>query len=459
MSSSKFSYGIVRRENGLYMFKEYEYEENERGFLYAQEIDIQSRLKHKYINNICDVIKTEKNISTIISLGATTLKDYIKTYTKTTKNKIPIIYKLTQVFNFLHKNDVLNLNCDPEKILIKSFESGDPLLTDFSESFYSGMHLDYEFDFTKNKNNRVNYNAPEIIKFLIKGNKNLNKFYTPEADVWKFAILILEILLPNFFKQISISDFRENIVSNPNYFNTIFPDKISYISDNYKENICDLLCNTLSENPDNRLTFKQILLHPLFQEFQNLDCELETDDAYNQLLTKSPKDYSPDHRDIIKLIINLAQRSYQQHDVKTIFIACHIFDKTAKFYKDKSEDERISLGCASLWLASKFSCQHTISISNFVENVETIVEGVTFKNILNTELDIIQINKGIIYQSPLYDLCNNFSDINLSFYNIILSKDSSLYSNVDLEKWSDYAKSLYNYDETSKFVAIKDFIS
>lgn len=344
------------------------------------ELDILSRLYHP---NIIHHTKISDSISsTILSvelpLVDRTLTDLLKNKYLSTQVKLPIMYKLSHALKFLHKNNIVHKNLTIENVLLRGFNNYEPYLTGF-----------------ENSNESTNQDDKYI-------------------DIWAFGILCLNIITNN------------NITNDKIIFS--LPTLLNGVSQKYYDNLLDLLFNIFKLEPCDRLTAKQIHNHPLFDEFR----ENVIDNYIIKELTIC--EYADDHRDILKLLIHWTKNIYKCYDISLLFLAIDLFSRTDNYYKDNDSNQRMYVAATCLYISSKFF-ETTISLCDFVSNISNDIPSINNNDVINYELKIVKLLNGVLNVSLYYKSCDNIDQLMLTFDNIIMSRDSTLYCKTDIIKW------------------------
>ena len=208
----------------------------------------------------------------------------------------------------------------------------------------------------------------------------------------------------------------------------IFDTLLINISPQYRDQCKNLLSSMLQIDPSKRITAQQLVQHPIFDEFR------EPTDGH-LIEPYIPYDYASDQRAILKILIKWAQDLYSTSRAELLFLAIDIFNRVSSFYKDRTPLDRMTLAATCLWVASKLTTSLIIPLDVYVPGINKIVSSVTNNGILDTEIEIIHLQNGIIHVSKLYRECTTVNELIHSFQHVILDQDSTLYARVDIPNW------------------------
>ena len=129
----------------------------------------------------------------------------------------------------------------------------------------------------------------------------------------------------------------------------------------------------------------------------------------------------------------------------------------SSFYKNFDDIKRIHIVATCIWMAAKITEFEYLKLSIYVSKLSSIVNNMEEKIILESETEIVSHLSGILYIAKLYKKCNSVHHLRLTFDNIIMSKDSTLYGRVDIDKWVDVMNE-QNKLPGSKNLSIKKFL-
>lgn len=414
------------------------------------EIDILSRVDHPHIIHAAKIITAHNceidGLAVILPLADRTLFDLMTDINITTDIKLPIFYKLATALEFLHRNHILHLDIKSSNVVIQDIHNNYPYLIDFGLS----MIVD---DVVKGKQNNsvrvtLDHRAPEILAG--------SRIYNAAVDIWAFGIMMLYTICGHGIYNVDFKTTKDidlyhiilRLFNDDNYLDLLLHN----VREKYRFLCKDLLSKILQIDPIKRLTALDICNHQLFNEFRYpIDGIL--------IEPKISYDYAIDHRDIIKLIIYWAKEIYPNSRVEHLFLSVDLFNRVSNFYKDRNPLDRLSLGATSLWLAAKLTNSILFPLDIFIPFINNKVPQITSEHILNNELEIIHLLSGILDISKIYRECTTVDELILSFDNILISKDSTLYARVDVPEWIATMKDLIKEPQyNDKNVTITNFI-
>jgi serine/threonine protein kinase len=395
------------------------------------EIDILSRVDHPYIIHAAKIITSHNcnidGLAVILPLADRTLFDIIRDPLMTTENKLPILYKLAKALEFLHSFGILHLDIKSTNVVLQGIQENHPYFIDFGLSMVVDNVATGKYD--RNLRVTIDHRAPEILSG--------GRIYNGAVDVWAFGIMMLYILSGRGIFNVEFATITENefyniiikTFSTPDIFNVL----LTGIRPKYQALCIDFFTKVLQIDPLKRLTAQEICEHPIFNEFR--------EPVVGTLITPHiPYDYSPDHRDILKLLIHWATSLYETSRAELLFLAIDLFNRLASFYKDRDPIDRMTLAASSLWVASKLTNSKLIPLDIYVPQLTKMVPDISAENILNTEIEMLYLSSGILNVSSLYRACSTGDELKLCFGNIILDKDSTLYARVDIPGWTQIMK-------------------
>ncbi len=425
------SYGFVYEvgdSNGhLYAFKYILPDQYylEIGLDSLNEIDILTRVNHPHIIHAAQIL-TRNNCAIdgtgiVLPLADKTLYDVTLNPLITTHMKLPIIYELSTALEFMHRSHILHLDIKNTNVVL---QDNTPYFIDFGLS----MIVDNTQIGKSDPLLRVtiDHRPPEILSG--------SRIYNAAVDIWSFGIMLLQLLtgrgifnLNINFDAITDAQFYQivlNTFSNP----YLIPNALSGIDPRYKYQCIDLLTNILQIDPTRRLTAQQICDHPLFNSVRQ---------PIDGFLTVPPilSDYNSDHRDIIKLILHWARNLYGNERAELLFLTVDLFNRVASYYKNHTAIDRMTLAATCLWMASKLTNSRQILLSKYITDITQMVPGITVDMILGHEISVIYYSSGILNVSQLYQFCENGDELKLSYNEIIINRDSTLYARVDIPNW------------------------
>lgn len=413
------------------------------------EIDILSRVHHPHIIHAARVITTHnckiEGLAIVLPLADRTLYDTITDVTMTTARKLPILYRLATALQFLHRSHILHLDIKSSNVVL---QEDMPYFIDF------GLSMVVDNATVGKYNDRVrvtiDHRAPEILAG--------GRVYNAAVDVWAFGIMMLYVLsgksiFPTVdWNTITTRAFHDVVIATFNNPVNI-RNLLINVSPKYQDLCIDLLTHILQIDPIQRITASDIVNHPVFNEFKvPIDGHLE--------IPRIAYDYAADHRDILKLIIHWALALYANSRAELLFLAVDLFARTSSFYKERTPRQRISLAATCLWVAAKLTDAPLFPLNVYVPEIQKLVPELTAQMILQDEIELIHLLSGVLNVSNLYFSSTTGDELKLSYSNIIIARDSTLYARTDIPVWIATMKQLIPTPAyPNKNITIKDLIA
>lgn len=216
---------------------------------------------------------------------------------------------------------------------------------------------------------------------------------------------------------------------------TTIPKLLAGVSDKYHDLSIDLIEKALHLDPKQRLTAQQIVNHPLFDSVRiPIDGALDTPPI--------DYDYAPDYKDNLQLMLKVIVTLYPDESSQLLFLSVDLLARTNSYFKEATPEKRKVLIATCLWMADKLVSVQIVSLSEYILELEKFIPQLTIKDILDMELEIVDLLEGVINVSKLYMACDNFAEIKLSFTNVILADDPTLYARVDIPSWKAIMKEI-----------------
>ena len=423
-----FVYEIGDIHGDLFAFKYILPNENYKneGFEDLTEIDILTRTHHPNIIHAIRIVTPYSceidGVAIILPLAGRTLYDIMLDPRITTDDKLPSLYKLAKALEFLHRSHILHLDIKNTNVVLQ----GDvPYLIDFGLSMVVDDVVVGKYDPMIRVT--IDHRAPEILAG--------GRIYNAAVDIWAFGIMMLYTLIqrpiypvPDFYKitDAELYDIVVKTFSNPE----TLPRLLDGVRDKYRGLCIDLLSRIFQIDPTQRITAHEISDHALFNEFRH---------PIDGFLIVPPigYDYAPDHRDILKVMINWAQVIYPKSRAEVLFLAVDLFARISSFYKNREALDRMILAATCLWDAAKIVDQ-TVPLPSYMTELIKIAPIITVDKadkILDTEIEIIHLLSGILNVSTLYSACSTGDELKFNLYDIILNKDSTIYARLDVPTW------------------------
>lgn len=397
------------------------YDRNKYGIEDLIEIDITSRVQHPHIIHAAAII-TPRNcdidgMALVLPLADQTLWDALRHLLMTTDTKLVILYKLACAMQFLHAHGILHLDIKSDNVVM---QGETPYLIDFGLSMIcddaeEGRH-------SASVRVTITHRAPEILRGSTK--------YNAAVDVWAFGIMMLRAFGGNDLYAVNHNSTTQeadllNRITGYATNDKRFDYLLQYVREQYQAPLKDLLLKMLDINPVTRCTATDIVNHPLFDT-------VRMPMVGTLIAPPIASEYAPDHRDILKLLVTWMRELYAVARIVTLFVAVDLFNRTDSYYRDKSPLDRMILAATCVWMSAKLASYNTIPVAYFVSKINQTVPGISERNILTTELEVIAILDGVLYDLQLYQAADNMDQLIQIYTLVVMSPDSQLYANVDI---------------------------
>ena len=408
------------------------------------EIDVLSRVEHPHIMHAVDII-TQNNcniqgLALILPLAERTLSDWIKLPTVTTQEKLPVLYRLATGLDFLHRNGILHLDIKGDNVVMNGntpyfIDFGLAMLVDNAQTGASSERLRVT----------VNHRAPEILAG--------SNIYNGAVDVWAFGIMTLFALGAVNLYQVNYRDpsVEEKIYQEIQDLFTlpeVFDNIIATIMPIYQSQMKDLLFKMLALDPQQRITAGQIVAHPVFDRVR-----VPITGRIKQLVASHH--YAPDHRNILKILVQWVQKLYPQDRVVVLFLAVDLYYRAASYYREKSATDRMGLAATCVFMAIKLITNLPVNTEYFVKQVTVIVPQITVDQILSIEVELLDYLQGVLYEMRLYTAADNSGQLARIFTDIIMNQDSTIYLRVDIPA---YMATLRHITDGNKDLLVREFL-
>ncbi len=243
-----------------------------------REISLMKELKHENIVSLYDVIHTENKLTLVFEYMDKDLKKYMESHGNNGSLNPKIVksfmFQLLRGVMFCHENRVLHRDLKPQNLLINS--KGQLKIGDFGLARAFGIPVNT----FSNEVVTLWYRAPDVLM----GSRN----YSTSIDIWSTGCILAEMfsgrpLFPGSSNDDQLQKiFRlmgtpneltwPNISLLPNYrpnFNVYIPQDLRAIIPQLDPISLNLLTGLLQMIPDNRMSARQALSHPWFNEYNN----------------------------------------------------------------------------------------------------------------------------------------------------------------------------------------------
>ncbi len=438
-SECNFYHLVQIGPNAYYFYKHLESHPNV-GIKNLCEIDILSRFSHPYIIHTEAILtpytSNHDGVNLLLPVTEKNLCALLSDYSLTTIDKLPYLYQIASALQYLHQNQLLHL--DVKALNVGLYYQNDKCFALLTNMMLAMSSNDKPWDQVRVT---LDHRAPELLN-------DGPYYYNFAVDVWSYGIMFLYLLTgrgiyPVDFTSISITELKAVVESTftAEYLLTL----LSGVDEKYRSLCLDLCQRILVIDPNQRCTMTDIVQHPLFAEI--------TQPLTNKII-KSPYvvDYGEFHRDILKLMVNYCMKLYGSEHIQGLFIAIDIYKRCSVYYKSKTLNDNFILGLTSLYMAAKLCNFQPGTISEFLTDIEIEEYTVTETDIISTEIAILHMTNGILSQS-LYDMCQTRGCIIYLIDEVLLSRDTKLYSQITPEKLKPYN------DGQSRNITINDAYS
>lgn len=411
------------------------------------EIDILSRIQHPHIIHAASIVTPYNceidGMAVVLPLADQTFRSSLYNVIMTTDDKILVLFKLASALEFMHANGVLHLDIKGDNVVMQGTT---PYFIDFGLSILCD-------DTTEGRHSSrtrvtITHRAPEILRGGTK--------YNAAVDVWSFGIMFLrafggkDMYAVNHTGKEKEKDLLNYItISAPNSLR--FDSLLLNVRPHYRAPLKDLLLRMLELNPVSRISAKEIVNHPLFNS-------VRSPIVGTLVSTPIASDYARDHRDILKLLVKWMRDFFSVARVVTLFLAIDLFNRTSSHYKERSVHDRLALAATCVWMSGKLSSYDTIPLPHFVSKITPTVATITERNILTTEVEVISIVNGVLYDLQLYRAADNVDQLTNIFTSVVMSPNSQLYAQVNIPAYIQQLREVIPQPLTSnKNIKISDF--
>ena len=224
------------------------------------ELNTMNKIDSKYSLKCYETFNSLSEMHIILEYCQDNLFDKMKSFVETSKIYYikKIFNQLMEVYQILHKNNVIIRELKPEKILIK-YTNQDETEFDIKLSDYSYSKELSDEEVTHTKIGNSTYIAPEI---------SAGEDYTNKCDLWSIGILGYIL----YFGEIPFFKTLKNLEND------------CKIKEDY--NLEDLIKKLLKLDPEKRISWEEFFNHNFFKQ-KNFD-KVEKKD-FEELLKKYPK--------------------------------------------------------------------------------------------------------------------------------------------------------------------------
>lgn len=242
-----------------------------------REISLMKELKHENIVTLYDVIHTENKLTLVFEFMDRDLKKYMDTHGYKNGALEPevvrsFMYQLLKGITFCHDNRVLHRDLKPQNLLIN--DKGELKLGDFGLARAFGIPVNT----FSNEVVTLWYRAPDVLL----GSRN----YSTSIDMWSAGCILAEMFsgkplfpgssnedqLLKIFRIMGTPTERTwpGVSNYPNYrsnFSMFIPQDLRVLIPNIDSVALNLLQGLLQMRPEMRLSARQALSHPWFEDY------------------------------------------------------------------------------------------------------------------------------------------------------------------------------------------------
>lgn len=404
---------------------------SKEGVKSLRELDIMGKLEHPNLMNAEMIISEyddEKKISRVgilMEKGERDLYDAMYDSDFSIKDRLQVLFSVTQGLQFLHKSGYLHMDLKPLNILI--FPNNVAKITDFGLSIkLEEINDGYEKYFPK-KLITVDHRPINII--------NGSRIYKPSDDIFSLGLIFLEVLSGgrSLFSGLKSSEFEDKKVKE------IYKEKISrktikgtlekylkHLSKKMKKDAVKLITRMLDFNPDQRIHVDNVLSSDLFKKY-TLTNMGKTKQPYIQKSICKEIDY--EGFDMLAKISTQIKIS-----IETFFLAVDIYQRSISVRENHDYKNTAFNAILAFYMAVKM-------IEPYFADAQKMIEmsgnRFTRKDLIIGETVLINNWQGIIYPNNLFTNSSTLKRLEEAFE---LGRNCFVYRKIDLDTWKKYSK-------------------
>ncbi|ODV94973.1 hypothetical protein PACTADRAFT_50809 [Pachysolen tannophilus NRRL Y-2460] len=245
-----------------------------------REISLMKELKHENVVTLYDVIHTENKLTLVFEYMDQDLKQYMDSSGYNNSGALDpqivksLMFQLLRGIMFCHDNRVLHRDLKPQNLLLNN--KGELKLGDFGLARAFGIPVNT----FSNEVVTLWYRAPDVLM----GSRN----YSTSIDMWSAGCILAEMFtgkplfpgnsnddqLLKIFRIMGTPNERTwpGVSQYPNFknnFNVFIPQDLRSIIPGIDPLALNLLQGLLQMRPEARISARQALQHPWFNEFTN----------------------------------------------------------------------------------------------------------------------------------------------------------------------------------------------
>lgn len=263
------------------------------------EVSIQKNIHHPFISRFYEKFENDQFIYIVMeSLPEGNLLEYMNRYGPFKEEDAAIVFSEVMIaIHYMHEtHKIAHRDIKAENILLD--ENHNIRIIDFGIS----KHYDAHREILKTNCGSLLYAAPEIIK---------EREYTNSVDIWSAGVLLYLLVNGSYpFEDNNFNHLAYKILSEE----ATFPDGMSIY-------LRDLISKMLIKDPSERITLKEIMIHPWVRKFiTDIDGIIKSSRFDEKLLDEEILKYPTVSKELLR---NIAERKFNTEVVRPIrFTKC-----------------------------------------------------------------------------------------------------------------------------------------
>jgi len=228
--------------------------------IYEEEIKIMASISHRYLLSIIDAIEDDNTRSIMLFTPFAQMGSVQALFDEKKLNRTMILTCFHQVaigLAFLHSKNIVHRDIKPENFLC------------FTETYY--CVADFSCARILKRDDEMLLDTKGSPAFLSPEECTENPFYPKPSDVWSYGIALYSCLYGSL--PYNINNAQSSNVANAVLLiaEHLIREELSLNNDPEFQIQNSLLQNILQKDPHSRPEFKDIVLHPLFDEVREID--------------------------------------------------------------------------------------------------------------------------------------------------------------------------------------------